>query len=187
MRLESMQNPLVALHGMLTVLLLSGVLSGCNGAPSPSTSAPPPAAHSDEHDHGHEHAHASEGPHHGELIELGNEDYHAEMVHGDAGEITVYILDSAAKNPVPIEATEITINLSHAGEAEQFALTAAPQDSDPAGQSSRFTLQDEHLAKDLDDHDTTAKLVLTIAGQQFNGKIEHDHDHADHDHDHPEK
>ena len=51
--------------------------------------AAPPAAH--EHDHGH--AHPSEGPHHGALIELGKEDYHAEIVHDEKTDtVTIYIL-----------------------------------------------------------------------------------------------
>lgn len=52
---------------------------------------------------------------HGDLVELGNEEFHAEVVHGEAGSVTVYILDSAAKVTVPIDATELTINVSHDG------------------------------------------------------------------------
>ncbi len=172
-----------------TALLVSSALalSGCSEAPntastgSPATgtvATPPPGADD------HAHAHPSEGPHHGDLIELGNEDYHAELVHGDGGEVTIYVLDSAAKVAVPIEATEVTINLTHEGEAEQFKLLAAPDTGDDAGKSSRFTLKDEHLAEDLDAKGTVAKLVLTINGTQFTGKIEHAHDHAEHDHAH---
>ncbi len=42
------------------------------------------------------HSHPTEGPHHGTLIELGKEEYHAELVHDDKM-VTIYILDSAAK------------------------------------------------------------------------------------------
>ncbi len=65
------------------------------------------------------HDHPAEGPHHGSLIELGNEEYHAELVH-DAENVTVYILDSSASTATPIEAPELTINLMHDGKPAQF-------------------------------------------------------------------
>ncbi|HQZ69109.1 MAG TPA: hypothetical protein PLY87_28675, partial [Planctomycetaceae bacterium] len=89
-----------------------GCMVGCNDGDTGSTttiSEAPPAMDSHE---GHDHAHPSEGPHHGDLVELGNEEFHAEVVHGEAGSVTVYILDSAAKVAVPIDATELTINVS---------------------------------------------------------------------------
>jgi hypothetical protein len=85
--------------------------SGSTTVPSNTISELPP----DTGDHD-EHAHPNEGPHHGDLVELGNEEYHAEVVHGEAGSVTVYILDSAAKVAVPIEAAELMINISHDGE-----------------------------------------------------------------------
>lgn len=158
------------------------LLSGCTGSSNSGGSAPPAATTAENHDH--DHAHATEGPHHGDLVELGNEEYHAEIVHGDSGEVTVYVLDSGAAKAVSIEATEVTINLSHKGEAEQFKLLTAPDSGDPEGKSSRFTLKDEHLAEDLDAKGAVAKLVITINGKQYTGKIEHDHDHEGHDHEH---
>ncbi len=138
----------------------------------------------DAHPHDEGHAHPSEGPHHGSLIELGNEDYHGELVHDHAtGSVTIYLLDSAVKNAVPIEATELLVNLTHDGEAEQFKLAASPQADDPSGKSSRFVCTDEHLGEDLDHEGTEAKLVVTIEGKQYRGDIHHDHDHEGHDHD----
>ena len=166
----------------LTVLWLAG----CNGAgpdltsgtaASPVVTDGPPE--SGTHD---EHAHPSEGPHHGDLVELGNEDFHAEVVHGAGGSVSIYILDSAAKAAVPIDAKELTINITHDGNAEQFKLLADRDASDPEGKASHFSLKDEELAKDLDDHDAAAKLVVMIDGKSYSGKIEHDHD-ADHKHD----
>ena len=86
-----------------------------------------------------EHAHASAGPHGGSLIELGEEEYHAELVHDEAtGTVTVYFLDSAAKAAVPIDATEVVINRKYAGRGEGVKL-AAPADSNALpGNASRF-------------------------------------------------
>ena len=161
-----------------SALILSGCGDTSNTGGNGTVTTPPPAVDD------HAHAHPSEGPHHGDLVELGNEEYHAEIVHGDGGEVTIYVLDSAASKAVPIDATEVVINMTHEGEAEQFKLPATPDAGDPEGTSSRFSLKDEHLAEDLDAEGAVAKLVITINGKQFTGKIEHDHDHEGHDHAH---
>lgn len=154
----------------LAVALASAWLAGCGGqaptpAPSGTVTTPPPATVD---------AHPSHGPHEGELIELGNEEYHAELVH-DAKSVTIYILDAAAKVAVPIEATEVNINVQHEGQPEQFTLAAAPDTGDPAGKSSRFSSQDAELAGHVEEEGSQARLVVTINGQQYNGAIVHDH------------
>lgn len=139
--------------------------------------------HDHDHDHGHEHP--TEGPHHGSLIELGKEAYHGELVHDEkTGAVTVYVLDGAAKKSVPIKAESIMVNVKHDGKGDQFTLTAAPEESDPMGQSSRFVIKDKALGELLDGEDVTARLVLEIDGKSYTGDIAaHDHDH-DHDHGH---
>ena len=165
----------------LTVLCFAGC-SETGSQPSPGTGAPPVVTDGPpETDTDAEHAHPSEGPHHGDLVELGNEEFHAEVVHGEGGSVSVYILDSAAKVSVPIDATELTINITHDGNAEQFKLPADRDAADPEGKSSRFSLKDEGLAKDLDSHDASARLVVMINGKSYSGKIAHAHD-ADHKH-----
>ncbi|WP_339744139.1 hypothetical protein [uncultured Rubinisphaera sp.] len=138
----------------------------------------------DGHDHG-DHAHPSEGPHHGSLIELGNEEYHAELVHDDeAGTVTIYVLNAAATEAVPIEATEVTINAKHDGTPEQFKLAATPDANDPEGKSSKFVSSDAELAAHLDEEGAEPTLVLMINGKSFRGTVAHDHDDHDHDHAH---
>lgn len=154
----------------LTVLWISGCNESSPDGTNTITDEPPATVPHAEH------AHPSEGPHHGDLVELGNEEYHAEVVHGEAGSVTVYILDSAAKVAVPIDATELTINMTHDGNAEQFKLPADRDATDPEGKSSRFTLKDEELSEDLDSADAVAKLAVTIEGKSFSGKIEHAHE-----------
>ena len=166
------------------VVVAFGCMVGCSDADTSSTttiSGPPPAMDSHE---GHDHAHPTEGPHHGDLVELGNEEFHAEVVHGEAGSVTVYILDSAAKTAVPVDATELTINITHDGKAEQFKLPADRDTADPEGKSSRFSLKHDKLASDLDSHDAAARLVVMINGTSYSGKIAHQHD-AEHSHDLP--
>ncbi len=129
-------------------------------------------------------SHASEGPHHGTLVELGNEEFHAEVVHDDTS-VTIYVLDAAATKAVAIEAAEVIINLMHDGVPEQFKLAANPDNGDPSGRSSRFMLTDAELVGHIDDEAAAPKLMMTIDGTPYRGEIKHEHDGHDHSgHDH---
>lgn len=132
----------------------------------------------------HPHEHPTEGPHHGVLIELGNEDYHAELVHDDAtGQVTVYILDGHATKAVPVDAAEVVINLKHGDAPEQYKLPAQSMDGEPTGQASRFSLTSQDLAGHLHDTAAGAKLSVTVGGIPYSGAIPADsHDHAGHKH-----
>lgn len=168
---------------VLSAMLLAAAV-GCDagkpgGSPaggSISMDAPPPPT-VDVHEH------ASEGPHHGTLVELGKEEYHAEVVH-TKDSVTVYILDSSAKAAVPIDAPEVTINVVHEGKPEQFKLAASPDAGDAGGKSSRFTITDAELAAHIDDSAAAPKLSLTIGGKPYRGEIKHDHEGHAHDHAH---
>ena len=158
--------------------------AGCQPAaapPPPTTGAPvttpPPATVEAGHDdHGHE------GPHHGVIVEFGNEEYHGEVVHDDAtGTVTVYLLDSSAKKLATTTATEAVINLKHGDTAEQFKLPAQPEEGNPEGQTSRFSLTDKELIEHLDEAASAAKLNITIGDTPYSGAIPVG-DHAGHDH-----
>lgn len=164
----------------LALLLILGLTAGCGPAEKPVeksapanepieiNEAPPPPLGEDDH--------PEHGPHEGALIELGKEEYHAELVHDEkAGTVTVYLLDSAAKKSVPVEAGEVTMHLNHDGKPEQFKLTASREQSDPEGQSSRFVSSDTHLAEALDQEHAEARLVVVIKGKVFAGKVPHHH------------
>ena len=128
--------------------------------------------------------HAEEGPHQGSLIELGKEEYHAELVHDDAAhKVTIYLLDGAAQKPVGSADKELVVNLVVAGKPQQFKLPAAPQDGDAAGQASRFEVVDEAFCEALDAEKTTGRVNVTIAGKTFSGDVAH----SGHDHDHGHK
>ncbi len=146
---------------------------------------------SDHADHDHaDHDHPAEGPHGGSLIELGDEEYHGELLHdAEAGTVTVYLLDSTAKLAATTDATEATVNLSHDGERKAFTLTAEPQEGDAEGRSSKFVnTTDAALGEELDHGHDDAKLMLKIDGTAFSGSIRHsaashDEDHDGHDND----
>jgi len=164
------------LHWMVAILAIAA-WSGCNNQP-PTVSAPKNALPAENEPH----AHSEEGPHHGHLIELGEEEYHAELAHDEASKtVTVYLLDKEAKTPVAIADAEIVLNLVVDGQPVQAKLAAAPQDGDPAGQASRFSITDEKVLEALEAPKTTGRINVTIAGKAYSGNVEH-HEHGEHKH-----
>ena len=127
--------------------------------------------------------HPTEGPHHGTLIELGKEDFHAELVHDDATDtITIYILDAAAKKAVPIVAKKLTLNMVAAGKPQQFHLAAKPQEGDPNGLSSAFAATDKTLCQVLDAEDTKGRVIVEIGGKVDVGEVGGHGDHEKEQH-----
>ena len=178
------------------VLAVSVSLLGC-GSDSTETptgktegSPPPLAADTDHDDHaGHDHGddagheHPTKGPHGGHLIELGNEEYHAELLHDEKTHtVTVHLLDGAGKQPVAIPATELTLQLVQGGQFMKYALKAVQGPGDTAGAASRFEIVDAALCDALCHEDETGgRLQATINGKSYSGTIEHG-SHGDHDH-----
>ncbi|MGC4001813.1 MAG: hypothetical protein QM811_01120 [Pirellulales bacterium] len=116
------------------------------------------------------------GKHGGTLIELGQEEYHAELVIDEkSGLCTIYLMDGALAKDVPIPAKELTINLTVKGKPEAHVLAAKPQTGDPAGQSSRFETADKTLHESLEDHDTKGRLAVEINGKPYSGDVKHQH------------
>lgn len=146
------------------------LLSGCGG-----TSQPAPAGGTAASGHAEEHAHPETGPHQGDLIELGDEEYHAELIHDDATKtVILYLLGKDAKTAVSIADPQIDLNLAVDGKPLQVKLTAAPQEGDPAGQASKFTVVDEAALTALEAPKTTGRLNVTIAGKTYSGSISHE-------------
>jgi len=165
-----------------SILVIAGILhlplyAGCEKPGVKPVAHSEPAAGGDQHV---EAGHPKKGPHGGQLIELGNEEYHAELVHDEkAHRITIYVLDSAGKQSVPTAPEPVSINLLASGKPAQFSLPSVRQESDPAGKSSRFEVVDEKLCEAMDGENAKARLNITIAGKAFVGSMEH-HDHAGH-------
>lgn len=123
-----------------------------------------------------EHTHPTEGPHGGKIIELGDEEYHAELKDDKkAKTVTIYILDSSAKKQVAVDAKEIVINLTHDGNPEQFKLKAHPDKGDEKGKCSRFSLGEMdgygELSHDLTHKDAKPKMTILIGGKSFVGDL----------------
>ncbi len=163
-----------------TALAACVAFAGCGGGEETSDSTAGTTSATASHEDVH--AHPSEGPHHGSLIEFGNEEYHGEFLH-DEESITIYILDSAATEQVPIAAESITLNVTHDGAATPHEMVATPDASDPEGKSSRFVLSDAAVVEMLDSEGTTARVSVMIEGTPYQGNVAHDHEGHDHAHD----
>lgn len=165
--------------GLFFGLCLAG-LYGCGQGPAVET---PVGEHVGE-DHTHE-----PGPHDGHIIELGTEEYHAELTHDEAThKVGVYLLGSDQKTAKPVQATKVNINVAEDGKPTQFELPAVPQEGESDGTSSYFEIVSEPLCTvvcgESEAKSTQARLSLTIDDKRYVGLIEtsaHDHDHG-HDH-----
>jgi hypothetical protein len=165
---------LIFVTGASVLLAATSAMLGCGG-PGQEYHPVPKGVVVKEQSHEHEH-----GPHGGHLVELGEEEYHAELAFDPkTAKVTVYLLDSTAKNAAPIDAKEITLKLALDGKAEALALAAAPQSGDPQGKSSRFELADNADVKShvKDEEDLKGSVTATIAGKSFSGEIKHEHSH----------
>jgi len=127
-----------------------------------------------------EHGHPEHGPHGGELVELGKEAFHIEIMHG-TGAVALYVLDGSATKPVAIQADKLTVSLKHDGKVKSFELPADPQSDDEEGKSSRFTSTDAQMDESMESGDEGV-VILQIDGKSYTGRISHDHDHEGHDH-----
>lgn len=141
----------------------------------------------DGHDHGNEdaHAHPTEGPHGGHLIELGNEEYHAELLHDEAThKVTIHLLDSTGQQSVTQPLPEITMQLFQDGKFVSYTLKAVPEPRTSNGAASEYELVDAELCDTLCHVEAVqGRLHVTIAGKPYTGTIEHDsHDHEGHAH-----
>jgi hypothetical protein len=172
---------------LFAAALVSAALLGCSSKTAPGTAASPNAEQhheGDGHDHGHG-KHSDTGPHGGHLIELGQEAYHAELIHDEkTHQVTVYILDGQAKQSVSISQPELTVNMMVAGSPKQFKLAAVSQANDLPDRASCFQAENEELCDALCESGAKGRLNVNIEGKQFVGEIEH-HDHDGHAHEHP--
>lgn len=133
-----------------------------------------------------DHEHGAKGPHGGGIVELGEDEYHAEIVvDHDSHALILYVLGKDAKTAVPVEATEMTITPEG---KDSLTLKAAAQKDDPEGKASKFELSSDDVVHTLMDAGFLhGELRITIADKPYIGHIDyhldgsahHDHDHGD--------
>ena len=161
-------------HSLLLASIGLALVAGCNSAKDAYHEVPK-GARVKEQPHEHE-----EGPHHGHLVELGEEEYHAEVVFDPkTAKINVYTLDSSAKKPAPTDAKEVKLELTIAGQPKSLAAKAVPDAGDPPNKSSRFEVADNADVKAnlKGEEDLKGSVTVAIGGKTYTGKIVHEHEH----------
>lgn len=127
----------------------------------------------------HDHHHHDLGPHGGHVVELGEEEYHAEVVLDEATrKLTVYLFGADGTTPHAIAEPSLTVNLKVGEQPAALTLTAEAQDGEAEGQSSQFVLAEGLPEAIKDAEDLHGEVVVTIAAKQYRGAIAHDHGHA---------
>ena len=128
-------------------------------------------------------AHSTHGPHGGELLEIGKNEFHAELVVDEAKkQVTVYVLEADAKTSLSIESPFLTVNFVLNGKPMQVQLKASPVEIDPKEQSSRFIAASPEMLDALHSTKAEPKLAIRIRNKSYVTKIVHKHDHAGHNH-----
>jgi hypothetical protein len=129
------------------------------------------------------HLHPTHGPHQGELLEIGKEEYHAELLIDEGKkQILIYLLDKDAKSSVAIEAPFVMVNFLAVGKPFQLELKSIPQETDPKGYSSCFGAVSPELMTALHTAKSEPKLSVRIRNKAYVTKIVHKHDHSGHNH-----
>ena len=165
-------NCFVTGFAITSLLLLAGCGSD-DGEDFQALSDDQPEVVKPVHDHSHE-----SGPNGGHLIELGEEEYHAELVFDEETRVTtIYVLDGNAKSPVPIKAEELELHLEGEGDEVELMFAASPLESDGEGMSSRFVLAADDLPESIkDEEEIKGHLHIEIDGKMFAGDIAHEHE-----------
>lgn len=160
-------------------LALSLCVAGCNDA------APTARTFDDKTDNVNntappEHAHVH-GPNGGHIVELGEEEFHAEVAMDTSRKLTVYLLDEAVKAAKPVDNGTLQITTKVDGNDVVLDLVAAPLDTEKDGKCSRFELAaDKVPGAIMDIEGLTGDLSLKFGDKTLKTSLteEHDHDHA---------
>ncbi|WP_417383088.1 hypothetical protein [Gimesia sp.] len=179
---------------LLAVVCCSGALAlftGCAGQEETRTfdekdsHASAEAEHAHGHDHGHEH-----GPNGGHLLEVGEEQYHVEVVFdNDKRMLTAFILGPDAKTAYPIAGDSIDFDMEIGDKEHEIPLAAKPLEGEKDGKSSRFVAEGKAIPESVKaESDLNGHFHLDIGDNHFHVDLSHGdhagHDHSEHDHDH---
>lgn len=185
-------------HLQLLVLALSCTFSfACSGGHSHthgqghdhhhhSSASPSPSASTTAHHHKHT------APHGGALVAFGDEFAHLEiLLDKEKGELTAYILDGEAENPVRLPGPDLELKLDN-----ETTVTLKPVADELTGETVKDTATYKGMSEELKGRDSFEAIVmkLNVKGSAFENvsfrfpegnEVDHAHeDGHDHGHDH---
>ena len=129
-----------------------------------------------------EHAHVH-GPNGGHIIELGKEEFHAEVAMDTTRKLTVYLLDEAVKAAKPVENGTMQIVTKVDAKDVTLDLVAAPLEGEADGKCSRFELAaDKVPGAIMDIEGLTGDLTLKFGDKTLKTSLTEEHDHEGHAH-----
>lgn len=119
--------------GVVGSFALALFVAGCSQDGN-QTAGPTPQAKS-EGDHGHK-----PGRHGGSIVEIGRDNYHAEVTFGEGGLVRLHMLARDEVQVMEVENQTLNANVRADGEARpvEFKLEARPRPDDGAGKTSVF-------------------------------------------------
>jgi YHS domain-containing protein len=149
---------LFTLGFVAVALVVAGCSRGPHAPPLPAEAKAPEAAPAGEHAH-------KPGRHGGTIVEIGRDNYHAEVVFEKGGTVRLHLL---GKDEARVQLTEVQVLTAYArpeggSEATPFALRPVPQPGDAEGQTSQFlgVLPKEWAGR---------KVEVTVPSIRFNGE-----------------
>lgn len=167
------------------LLTVSGLGLGCGASKTDykdlaSVQAKAPKQH-DHATHDGAHLHYGAGPHGGTVLELGGDDFHAELVFDhDSHAIRVFLYGGDAKTPLPSKAPHATLVLD---KDKSITLRSLPLEGESNGMSSRFELIDEDLVHEiLEKGFLHGDLEVEIDGKPFKSHLDIHFDNEKHEH-----
>lgn len=158
-------------------LSLIAAQTGCRSRDS-SGEQGKPSTNKDEHDH----SHSEPGQHGGAIIDLGQGDYHVEIVHpihthGSSVEespkdVTVYLLDSELQ---PLDGQSVaSLRINVAVDGAPLQINLQPAEDAPY----TFRTADEQLCKLFQSGTEMDVIVVAdIEGEAYRGTLHHGHEH----------
>ena len=133
----------------------------------------------------HQDSKFNKGPNGGHIVELGEEEFHAEVAMDKDRKLTVYLLDEAVKAAKPVENGTLQIVTKIDAKDVTLDLVAAPLEGEADGKCSRFELAaDKVPGAVMDIEGLTGDLTLKFGDKTLKTSLteEHDHDHEGHAH-----
>ncbi len=162
------------------VLALSVAASlGLAGCTPSEPAARPFTPHDDVTNIAPPEAHQEHGPNGGHIVELGEEEFHAEVAMDKARKLTVYLLDGEVKHAKPVENGTLQIATQVDGKEVVLDLVAAPLDTEKDGHCSRFELAaDKVPGAVMDIEGLTGDLSLKFGDKSLKSSLTESHDHG---------